>query len=390
MDLSDLSIGRAAPLPRTKRRKAALDALERLLRAHVALSEHRDREGAYGLLRPARDEEVDLIDAVFLHCGVPLPDTLRAVYRRTLGIGNPVSPIPILAAPFLRAALPDEGFGCPVVGLAAFEEELGLYRNEAALERPPVLFLGHAAPLGLTVSRNGLWSVRDYEGCRELPQAQEFGLVFEAAFCTFVDQVLLLWANDLAGDVVKRGDLDLTRGARLAAMPAAVQEAMAGLLAPRSLSGTTGEEVQPLDTADLLRVTHRGERMVGPSGPYAVIVGLPYCDHPEVARRIGPGDLLRLRPVDDNPHDPNAVEVWHDGRAPVRVGFVERRDAPNYRTLPQGPSSWRLRVAGRSDQALYALLERVRPEADASSDENDVSRSQTPPGEGPDLFSHET
>lgn len=200
-----------------------------------------------------------------------------------------------------------------------------------------------------------------------------------------MDQVLLLWANDLAGDVVKRGALDLTRGARLAAMPAAVQEAMASLLAPRSLSAAIREEVQPLDTADLLRATHRGERMVGPFGSHTVVVGLPYGDHPEVARRIGLGDLLRLRPVDDNPYDPNAVEVWHDGDASVRVGFVERRDAPNYRDLPQGPSSWRLRITGRSDQALYAVLERVRPEADDSSDKAEPLPSQTRSGAaGPD------
>ncbi len=382
-----LDIGDATP-PRARPRKAALDALERLLRAHDALSEERDREGSYGLLRPAREDEVDLIEATFLHCGVPLPDTLRAIYRRTLGVGNPVSALPVLSAPFLRAALPDEGYGCPVVGLAAFEEELGLPRDEAASERPPVLTLGHAAPLGLTVGRNGLWSLHDYGGRREPPQAQEFGLVFEAAFCTFADQVLLLWANDLAGDLLRRRDLDLTRGARLDAMPRAVQEAVAHLAAPRTLSPKAWGEVQPLDAADVLRAFRRGAEasLPAPPGPHTTVVGLPYGDHPEVARRIGPGDLLRLRPVDDNPFDPNAVEVWHDGEVSVRLGFVARGEAPSHRALPHGASAWRLRVKGRTDHALYGVLERLRPEGDAPADPKGSSRGRPQPDSGQDLF----
>jgi hypothetical protein len=205
----------------------------------VTLSEQRDSEGAYTLLRPAKEEEIDLVEAVFSHCGVPLPDTLRAIYRRTLGIANPLSRLPVLAVPFLRAALPDDGFGHPIVGLDAFEKELGLNRDEAAFERPPFLHLGHAAPLGLTVSRNGLWSLQDYQESEGLPHNEEFNLHFEAAFCAFVDQVLLLWANDLAGDLVKHQDLGLIRGARLSTMPLAVQEARALLVAPRTLSPKT-------------------------------------------------------------------------------------------------------------------------------------------------------
>lgn len=389
MDLSELGMGGAKP--RTSPRKAALEALEGLLRAHAAFREHRAPEGSYGLLRPVREDEVDLIEATFLHCGVPLPDTLRAIYRRTLGVGNPVSSLPVLAVPFLRAALPDEGYGCPNVGLAAFEEELGLYRDEVAFERPPFLALGHAAPLGLTVSRNGLWSLQDHQGGGRLPQPQEFNLVFEAAFCTFVDQVLLLWANDLAGDLVRRRDLDLTRGARLAAMPPAVQEARACLVAPRRLSPDAWGEVQPLGSADLLRATRRGEdaASAGPSGSHTLVVGLPYGDRPEVADRIGPGTLLRLRPVDDNPHDPDAVEVWHDGEVSVRVGFVERGDAPNHRALPHGASAWRLRVTGRSERAICAMLERWRPEDEALPGKTGSLRGRTPSGGGQDLFSRD-
>jgi hypothetical protein len=386
MNPAELDIGDAAPSPRARPRKAAIEALERLLRAQVALSEHRDQEGSFGLLRPARDDEIDLIEAVFGHCGVPLPDTLRAIYRRTLGVGNPVSALPVLAVPFLRAALPDEGFGCPLVGLAAFEEALGLDRDEAAFERPPFLHLGHAAPLGLTVSRNGLWSLRDYQGHRGLPEAQEFNLVFEAAFCAYVDQVLLLWANDLAGDVMKRRDL--TQGARLEELPSAVWEARAHLVAPRTLGSKVWGEVQPLDHPDLLRASRRDEAPASsPVGRYVTVVGLPYGDHPDLARGIGLRTLLRLCPVDDNPHDANAVEVWHDGEVSTRVGFVTRAEAPGVRTLPGGASAWRLRVIGRSDQALYAELEVLRPEKDSS---DGGSRSVNIDESDQDLFTRGT
>ena len=362
MTTSELDIGDASPSPRAKPRKAALDALERLLRAHVALGEHREPESPHGILRPAREGEIDMIDAVFQHCGVPLPETLRAVYWRTLGIGNPVAATPVLAAPFLRAMLRDEGFGPPVVGLLSLERDLGLHRDEMTIERPPFLAIGHGAPLGLTVGRNGLWSIADYEGRREAPQPQEFGFVFETAFVIFVNQVLLVWANDLAGAIVRRSDLDVTRGARLDAMPKALRDALAALVAPRSLSPKTWDEVEPLDSGDLLRSTRRSmdastDRL---PGAQATVVGLPYCGHPEVVAGIGLGTLLRLRPVDDNPHDLNAVEVWHDGEEAVRIGYLSREEAPFYRTLPDGADAWRLRVTGRTETVLGATLERFR------------------------------
>ncbi|WP_210527633.1 hypothetical protein [Rubellimicrobium arenae] len=388
MDPAELDIGGAPAAPRARPRKAVLEALERLLRAQIALSGHREPEGAYGLLRPARDEEMVLIEAVFLHGGVPLPDPLRAVYQRTLGVGNPVSDLPVLSVPFLRAALPDEGFGPPIVGLEAFESELGLHPQEDAQDRPPFLYIGHAAPLGLTVSRNGLWSLQDYQGGRAHPEAQDFNLVFEAAFCTFVEQVLLVWANDLAGDIVKRQDLDVLQGARLATMPASLQEAWNHLLAPRSLGPKGWGDVQPLDSPDLLRATRRSHDAGSEDRPasHVTIVGLPYGERPDLADLIGPGALLRPRPVDDNPHDPFAVEVWHDGRQPLRIGFVARREAPAIRNLPEGPDSWRLRVVGRSDHVLFAMIERTRASDRPAEDQNGQTASD---GE-PDLFSHGT
>lgn len=389
MDGMDFHTGAPPPAARARTRKAALEALERLLRAHTVLSEHRSPESPYGLLRPARSDEIELIEAVFLYCGVPLPDTLRAIYGRTLGIGNPISALPVLSVPFLRAALPDEGFGSQSIGLEVFESSLGVFRDDSAFERPPFLALGHAAPAGLTVSRNGLWSPEDYQGRRDLPPAEDFNLVFEVAFCTFVDQVLLTWANDLAGAIVKPCDLDLRRGARLSALPVAVQDAMAHLLTPRSVRPQRQGDVQAQDHTDLLRLTRRGEEnpVAALHGPAFAVVGLPYGDYPKVSDQIAPGTLLRLQPVDDNPYDENAVEVWHDeGAGRARVGFVERRNALHVRDLPQGAAAWRLRVVERSDQVIYAMLELMRQDQ-ASGPESATLVGASPSADDQDLFS---
>ncbi len=379
MDRPELDIGALEPSARRLTpRKAAIEALERLLRAHTVMSGHRDRESPYGILRPATDEEIELIEAVFLHCGVPLPDTLRAIYRRTLGIGNPVSSTPVLTVPFLRAALPDEGFGPLVVGIEAFERDLGIVRDELAWERPPFLHLGHASPAGLTVSRNGLWSIEDHRDRRELPPASDFSLVFEVAFCAFVDQVLLVWANDLAGAPVRSRDLDLARGARLADMPADVQDALACLVAPGALRSKGWGDLHAVDNLDLVRSTRRseGDTSAGLLASHIAVVGLPYVDHPEVVARIAPGDLLRLHPVDDNPHDPKAVEVWQDGDVSVRVGFVQREEAPSIRALLPEPAFWQLRVTDRSDRVLVAALEMARPEHEVSGEGERASQNK--------------
>ncbi|NDV50409.1 HIRAN domain-containing protein [Salipiger sp. PrR003] len=57
------------------------------------------------------------------------------------------------------------------------------------------------------------------------------------------------------------------------------------------------------------------------------VVGLPYADYDQVADRIRDGGLLQLKPVDDNPHDPRAIEVWFvdDGaQMKARVGFIPK------------------------------------------------------------------
>lgn len=116
-------------------------------------------------------------------------------------------------------------------------------------------------------------------------------------------------------------------------------------------------------------------------------MGLPYSSRPEVAGRIGLGTLLRMHPVDDNPHDPDAVEVWHDGEVSVRVGFVARQETLALRSLPQATSAWRLRVVGRSEQALCATLELTRAD-NVSAGGEDASEYETPSDQD-DLFSRE-
>jgi hypothetical protein len=95
------------------------------------------------------------------------------------------------------------------------------------------------------------------------------------------------------------------------------------------------------------------------------VVGPAVLRASDVVSRIGPGDVLRLRPVDDNPHDPDAVEVWSDGPSPVRIGFVARAEAPRCRNVPRGAGAWRLRVTGRTASVLCGRLEAVpEPGAD--------------------------
>lgn len=55
------------------------------------------------------------------------------------------------------------------------------------------------------------------------------------------------------------------------------------------------------------------------------VVGLRYGDYGAVWRELHPGAPLEMRPVDDNPHDPSAIEVWFGASGgPSRIGFVPR------------------------------------------------------------------
>lgn len=64
--------------------------------------------------------------------------------------------------------------------------------------------------------------------------------------------------------------------------------------------------------------------MSSPLTPIA-IVGLPYGDYERVREEISANSVLELRPVDENPHDPDAIEAWFRGAGPAaRVGFIPR------------------------------------------------------------------
>lgn len=368
--------GGGAAGPGRATRKAALGALERLLRAQAAMAGRRVSESPYGLLRPAREEELALAAAVFAHSGVPLPATLPAIWRRTLGVGNPVGALPVLSVPFLRAALPDEGTGLgPVrVGIEAFEHALALVRDGEDGERPPVLALGHAEVAGLTASRSGLWSLADYRGGRGAPEAGDFRLGFESAFVAHVETVLLVWANDLAGAVLRPREVLVLRDAPAGALPAPLRAAMAELMAPRA-TVRPREEVLPLDHGDLLRATRRGEAGQGAAlqGQGIPVVGLPYGDWARAAATVGPGTVLRPVPVEDNPHDPMAVEVWLDAGTPaLRLGFVARAAAPEVRALPGGADAWRLRVVEVGEHALLTVPERAPAGPGAGEEPGDL------------------
>ena len=149
--------------------------------------------------------------------------------------------------------------------------------------------------------------------------------------------------------------------------------------------------IQPIDNPDLVHATRRTEEAsADPLSSHIAVVGLPYGDHPEIVARIVPGDLLRLHPVDDNPHDSNAVEVWQEGEHSVCAGFVERKDASRNRSLPPDPAAWRLRVGDRSDRVLVAALELARPVDDvARSGATGLLKDVGPPDQPHDLFSPE-
>ncbi|ORX78499.1 hypothetical protein K493DRAFT_308693 [Basidiobolus meristosporus CBS 931.73] len=57
-----------------------------------------------------------------------------------------------------------------------------------------------------------------------------------------------------------------------------------------------------------------------------MVVGMRYCTN----HTFSVGDLVTLNIVDNNPHDPNAVQVLVDD---VHVAYVSRKDAPKLRSI---------------------------------------------------------
>ena len=53
------------------------------------------------------------------------------------------------------------------------------------------------------------------------------------------------------------------------------------------------------------------------------VAGFQYWDGATVLAELKPGERLTLAPEFDNPHDPNALAIYHGS---VKLGFVPRTD----------------------------------------------------------------
>jgi hypothetical protein len=78
----------------------------------------------------------------------------------------------------------------------------------------------------------------------------------------------------------------------------------------------------------------------------SLTAGLAHHDAKEVWPELRPGDRLELRREPANPHDPNAVQVWREGRL---LGYLPRADNRDVaRQLDRGqPLEARIRSVAR-------------------------------------------
>ena len=78
----------------------------------------------------------------------------------------------------------------------------------------------------------------------------------------------------------------------------------------------------------------------------SLTAGLAHHEAKEVWQQLRPGDRLELRREPANPHDPNAVQVWRDGRL---LGYLPRADNRDVaRQLDRGqPLEARIRSVAR-------------------------------------------
>ena len=54
------------------------------------------------------------------------------------------------------------------------------------------------------------------------------------------------------------------------------------------------------------------------------LVGMKFRDSEQIVANMRRGTALTLRRAPDNPHDPYAVEVWHDGQ---HIAFIRATEA---------------------------------------------------------------
>ena len=318
--------------PKTAEREI-VELTETLLRAYARIAEQEAFEDNRVHLVPgATEAHWPAIEASFAAARVPLDPGLRVLYGRTLGLLNPICHMPVLVPPFEGADIREDAVW-EHSGLDGFMDSLHLWPLEEIEEDEEAfafLVIGTGFDASLTVDDRGSWSTKPYHGDGgPFPERADFTLSFVQAFRIFVDRCLVEWA------CASLEDHDAWRSAALdpAALPEEVRAARERLVAPLDLDVLPLAEIRgfrgPAPAEPLEAPQPRPQS--GSDGCFSV-VGLPFADYDRVQSDIRAGVLLRLRPVDDNPHDAQAVEVWFDGSAgPARVGFVPRGLAPEVR-----------------------------------------------------------
>lgn len=87
-----------------------------------------------------------------------------------------------------------------------------------------------------------------------------------------------------------------------------------------------------------------------------LIAGFRYHEGPRVRDRLRVGDPVLVRSEFDNPHDRNAIALWHDG---AMLGYVPRAEnRPLARLIRQG-APLRARILGLSPDDDPRLAVRV-------------------------------
>lgn len=337
-----------------------VDLTETLLRAYARIAEQEAFEDDRVCLVPGAGEaHWSAIEASFAAARVPLDPGLRVLYGRTLGLLNPICHMPVLVPPFEGADIREDAVW-EHTGFDGFMDSLHLWPLEDLEEDEgsdgafPFLVIGTGFDTSLTVDDRGFWSTKPYHGDGgPLPERGDFTLSFMQAFRIFVDRCLVEWA------CASLEDHEAWRSHELdpAALPEEVRAARERLVAPLDLDALPLAEIRSFrGAADVNRCEALLRPQPDPEGSFPV-VGLPFADYDRIQPEIRAGALLRLQPVDDNPHDAQAVEVWFDGSAgPARVGFVPRHLAADARSrLASGDWSPVVSVTRSSEACLQVL-----------------------------------
>jgi len=225
-------------------------------------------------------------------------------------------------------------------------------------------------PIPPRLERRGLLGQSD-EGDLGPEDEGIFDKSFAEAFACWAHARILEWARIYDHEAKGGPDTEWTSYTTLPAleeMPTRVQEAYGALIPP-----IDAPLRQHSPTMEPIRDTEEDEHSAGygytrtyatgyapaqraPDTP--AVVGLSFGAYAQVAPAITQGALLRPRPVEDNPFDPQAVEVWWDGEGgPVRVGFLARTDTQAIRAALAQDPHLALRVCGAGPATLHVLAQ---------------------------------